>query len=643
MVIKAVWGIPEKTGLARATAILLVVGLFGLGAASASAAVGVTDRDRDPVVITGDQAPNLIGTAPGDVVAFRWEGNWRQVPVQVDERKWADLRVVRQLSLSNPQFGTEVYADAGTYAGADGMPQMYSTGGLAGQAIPGTAGDSNLDTNDEIAMMAQDSGDSAVGRPAPTGVDAGSRTPVRVSDPLAVAAGKDRYLYLFRSTGGLSPDADRDYVSYVVTYVPALAGGYFGGYNFNGVDVVAGGPPANAEASSVSTNSYEQTFPGRWMVDGLKIKAGAATAVDILDGDKSTVGTTGCERNELTFSQGGGGVIAAIDGPVRAIRSYVGANSGTFTQRDQIYYQGRIDTVTYLRVHPGIGSVWTAMDLSGSAKGMTYRNSLNPSGDVVDGVAAALTPGELTWEQTTGPQGTITNVTRISSDLPGLEVTSKYLDSESAEGSSMRCSGDQHAYGAGGTMVTGTGLNTDPVLASVDGQLFRFTATRVTMVGAPGSNIQAAARQADQVDQPLALATGDGVDGEEPEGPPDPDPPDPTTPGRQNWVGLKVSVKPSNARLRPGRARNVLVSVQNIGDKTGRRIRVCPIADDSLVKTPKCKLIKKLKAGNAAKRGFRIRLRNRAAGAGKVKVRFRAKASKSKARSGLLVLRPFGN
>ena len=67
-------------------------------------------------------------------------------------------------------------------------------------------------------------------------------------------------------------------------------------------------------------------------------QAGGATGVDILDGDKAQV-SYGCGRSEVTFSRRGGGFIANIDGPVRAIRSYIGANSGTYTQRDHVYYQ----------------------------------------------------------------------------------------------------------------------------------------------------------------------------------------------------------------------------------------------------------------------------------------------------------------
>mgnify|MGYP002681861271 CR=1 FL=1 len=92
----------------------------------AASAAGLPDRDSDPVVLTGADTPGLIGSAPTDVVAFSYEGSWSQVPVQVDERKWADYRVIRRVSLGNQQFGNEVYADAGTWTEADGRPGRLS-------------------------------------------------------------------------------------------------------------------------------------------------------------------------------------------------------------------------------------------------------------------------------------------------------------------------------------------------------------------------------------------------------------------------------------------------------------------------------------------------------------------------------------
>jgi len=653
MVMKSMWGKAPISSLKVTAGAMLAAGvLLGAASVTASAATGVPSRDADPVVLTGAQAPQLVGAAPEQVVAFAWNGSWTQIPVQVDERKVADFRVIRRRSMSNPQFMAEVYADPNTWTGADGEPQRPVNDPVNGAPIPGTTGDPNLDEDDEIALMAADSGTSAAGKSNPAGVDPWTRTPVRIEDPLS--AGVKRFIYLFKKTGDLDPSAGKDYVSYEWTFSPLLANGYLFGYNYNSIGDDANGPPVNPEASVVKTDLYEQTFPGRWMIDGLKVKAGASTGVDILDGDKSTVGQSGCGRNELTFSRGGGGFIAAIDGPVRAIRSYIGANSGTYTQRDQIYYRGRMDNNTYLRVHQGITDFIMAMDYSEAAFGMTYRNSLNEAGATIDGTGGSEglngLSGPLNWEQVTGDQGSVTNVARIVSDVPNLTFTSYYQDDMSPPdgNNAITCSGDDHAIGAGGPRIKmqGSGFNTDPTLppTAPSTVVNDFTGHRYTYYGAPGETVSTAKLRSRQVDAPLTLATGAGVDpGEEVPEPGGPDEPtNPVKPGRQNWVGLKVKVNPANLTARVGRPKKVKVSVLNIGDQLAKRIKVCPVADESLVRTSDCQRVKKLKPNHRARLTFRVRLRSAASGLDTVTVRFRAKASRSKARAGKLTVRPAG-
>ena len=94
-----------------------------------------------------------------------------------------------------------------------------------------------------------------------------------------------------------------------------------------------------------------RTSPIAGSTTQLRVSTGGATNVDILDRHKSGFAGS-CARTEGTFSVGGGGFIANKSGPVRAIRSYLGANSGTYTQRDEIMYEGRMDVTTYLRVPP---------------------------------------------------------------------------------------------------------------------------------------------------------------------------------------------------------------------------------------------------------------------------------------------------
>jgi hypothetical protein len=463
----------------------LALGLIlALSASATASAAGVPDRKADPVVLTGARTPALLGTAPGKVVAFRWDGKWKQVPVQVDERAMVDYRAVRQTTGFAP-FSHLAYTDPGTFAGADPDPQ--------------------LDADDEIAAMAKDAGKRADRKDGdPKGVAGSTQTRVKVSDPLQ----KDstHYLYLYRSKGDLDPAAGKSYVKYDFEL---NSGDYKTTYDFSGIADDGNGPPVNLENSSVRTPFYSQHFLSRWVQDALQVTAGDATGVDILDGDKDQV-SYGCGRSELTFSRGGGGFIVNKSGPVRAIRSYIGANSGTFTQQDHVYYEQGDVTTTFLRVHPGITTIDQFLDYSPAAAGMTYRNSAKPLGVTIDGnpdtgmeTGNALGP-QITWEQTTGPQGSVTLVTRVATDLPGFTPGSYYQD-DSTSPATQQCGGyaDNQAWGASGPAFTSSGSNTDPTLAA---PVYSLTGTRSNFYSGPGADASLAELRSKQVDSPLKVS-----------------------------------------------------------------------------------------------------------------------------------------
>jgi hypothetical protein len=66
---------------------ILALGLPLVAVFLRPAAAAPLTRPRDPVVVKGSAVPKLKGFAPGLVVAFRYDGGWTQIPVQVDERK----------------------------------------------------------------------------------------------------------------------------------------------------------------------------------------------------------------------------------------------------------------------------------------------------------------------------------------------------------------------------------------------------------------------------------------------------------------------------------------------------------------------------------------------------------------------------
>jgi hypothetical protein len=441
-------------------------GLALAGAATLLLATGCTlNRPADPVVMTGTQLPALNDVTAGDVVAFRWVNGWDQVPVQVDERKVVDFGTVYNQAPTG--FTTTAYADAGTFTGADTDP--------------------DVDANDELVFMSKDAGLEAPGdAAAPAGVVAGSGLKVRVRSTLGGET-KDAWVYLFeRSGGGLSPGAGESYVDYDFNL---LSGDYKTTYKLQD------GP--NPENTTITTPFYVDHFSDRWLNDQIKVKAGNATEADILDRAKALLGPGNCGRSEDTFNDAEGAFVTNKVGPVRAIRSYVGANSGPRTQREHVFYEQRQDIRTFLRVH-AIPGPWDFFDYSAAASGMTYRNNLNTGGVTIDGVPDSVTNGTLSWESVDGPQGGLSMVHTLVTDITGLNNTSHYLDDSTpaATGPERQCTGDAQAFGESGPWLNSGLPNTDPGLGTFN----TLNSTRTIYFEEPGRN-NGAARAAQVANQ----------------------------------------------------------------------------------------------------------------------------------------------
>ncbi|HET6614465.1 MAG TPA: hypothetical protein VFH62_01150, partial [Dehalococcoidia bacterium] len=158
------------------------------GADSVALAASTLDRPADPVVLTGADVPALNGLAPDDVVAFKYDGGWQQIPVQVDERAVVNLGDVYDGAFAGIDVLT--YTDANTFTGADPDPA--------------------IDTNDEIVFMAKDAGDDPPSFAEPAGVVSASGVRLLVEDPLA--PGESGVVFLFEQDGSLDPSAGQQYV-----------------------------------------------------------------------------------------------------------------------------------------------------------------------------------------------------------------------------------------------------------------------------------------------------------------------------------------------------------------------------------------------------------------------------------------------
>ncbi len=110
--------------------------------------------------------------------------------------------------------------------------------------------------------------------------------------------------------------------------------------------------PKNPEDSLFQSEYYERHFSENWYSDDLRIFVGDSTGEDILSIQDFQFSLSNCNRCTKSFMDGRTAFIANTAGPVRAIRSWVGANSGAVTQREHILYERRDDQVTFVRVHP---------------------------------------------------------------------------------------------------------------------------------------------------------------------------------------------------------------------------------------------------------------------------------------------------
>ncbi len=448
---------------------------FALLSPDAALAASPLSRDSEPVVVTGAQLPTFAGIAPDRIAAFRYESGtgWHAIPVQVDERAVVDLGLIYDSSPVG--LAPLVYTDAGTFTGADP--------------------DADFDSDDELVFMARDAGVHSGASASPSGTIEASRLELVITDPLA--PGETGYVYLFEHDGTLDPSAGQSYVSYTFDL---LSGSYLATYNL--------GNGTNPENSTVASPYYGIHFADRWIQDQLSITAGAASGVDILDRDKAGVLPGNCGRTEDTFAQGGGAFIANKSGPVRAIRSYMGANSGPYTQRDHFFYDRIEEGVLFHRVHE-IGSGYNTTDYSPAASGMTYANNLNQGGVTIDGVPDSVATGMITWELATGPQGSVTRSFITETTIAGLNENSYYVDD--TDPSDDPCTGDDDAlYGTSGPWWIGITC-TDPVRPECAGTADDLRGFKRIYYGAPGLTVAGAIALDQEARTPLVVTVQGAV------------------------------------------------------------------------------------------------------------------------------------
>ena len=418
-------------------------------------------RTSEPVVLTGAALSDFEGKDIDAIVAFSYnsEQGWISVPVQVDEKdSVTGSRIygdIRPEACFNETWCSDLhllkiltYTDEHSFTGPDSNPAF--------------------DADDELVFMIKDAGAKVTAGEVPGGVVENSGLEVEIIDPIDNSVG---YIYLFLLDAQSNASRSKNIRSYVDYNFNLISGDYRRSFSRER------GP--NPEKSIVSTAYYETAFSDRWVRDVLRIKADGAKPVDLLDRQKVLFAPGVCERHEITFSYGEGAFIVNKSGPVRAIRSYMGANSGPLTQREHIFYEQQEVVNTWLRVHP-IQGIMDFNDYSVEAAGMVYSNNNNKSGAEVDGNRDRLVEGKLDWELLTGDQGTLLIQHTYQVQLSSQGVSSYYLDDKNPQDS--QCTGDDFAIGSSGIIIKSPIANTD---IRVNAQAPDFKLTRINYFSGP--------------------------------------------------------------------------------------------------------------------------------------------------------------
>ena len=457
------------------SAVSLLTTMFAYGQSS------TLKRSKDPVVISGASLSSFSSLNPADIVGFKYvQGVWTQIPIQVDERAWLDIVTPygpiasitgSPLSSANPKI--YFYCDATTYTGADPTP--------------------TFDNDDELVFMVKDAGGQFTGTTYPVGVVTGTKEQITITDPL----GGVGYVYLFQNAGSLEPSAGLKYVNYSSNLTSTT------GFPANKTGV-------NTENTTISTANYSWHFSAEWVSDELKLLTGNNT--DILDRYKNFFADGKCIRDEDIFSGRENAYVTCKAGPVRVIRSYMGAVSGPFTQRTHFFYEGRQDVATDLRVH-NIASIYDAFDYNPAANNMIYRNNLNPNGVIINGTQDKITRGDIAWEQVSGTPGTISIVhSRATNLTAGEAVFTSYYDDNKKRAAS-NCTGDGQAWGTSGVGINFLNGNvcTDPLESGcgVSSPYYRTLQTRMSIY-ADAANMAATTASAytTKFNNPLIVSSG---------------------------------------------------------------------------------------------------------------------------------------
>lgn len=368
--------------------------------------------ESDPVIVTGSMLAGsiLLNTPPQDIVGFRYDSSWQQIPIQIDELASKDIltpygpyRNIIAPTVGNPSgVNALFYTDENTYTGGD--PNM------------------DFDEDDELVFMYKDAGNRAITADYPAGVISQTAIEIYVENS---APGAEKYVYVFQQDGSLQQGAGQSYVDYNFE----LENGAIYPDDFNFLT------DEEEENSSITTEHYYWEFDNTWEID--KVRLGTNATEWFVDNEIWTDSDT----SSSSFYEGNKCFIANKSGPVRAIRSYMGAGDNPYFQRTHFFYEKRQDISTKVNIDESAqvyGDVWETDETNGS---ILYRNNIDVSvlpliefdedNDLISSTLYTEIP--LQWELFTIPgEGAIISTHELISNYSDLSAQG-YLPSPSSD------------------------------------------------------------------------------------------------------------------------------------------------------------------------------------------------------------------
>ncbi|MEL6941394.1 MAG: T9SS type A sorting domain-containing protein, partial [Bacteroidota bacterium] len=175
-----------------------------------------------------------------------------------------------------------------------------------------------------------------------------------------------------------------------------------------------------------------------------------------------------------SFSTSRGVIVSSVDGPVRAIRSVMGTNSGIYNQQSIFFTKCRAYYRNDFRVHDAttadVSQAYDMFDWSDVMNGASYSNSYNLTPVTVNGNQDNLNNNKLPeWALYEGDQGSIVinaSIVKNSNHYTFGETLQDVVQREgnagtawdayyddSGSGTTYKCTGDNRAYGSAGWVV----------------------------------------------------------------------------------------------------------------------------------------------------------------------------------------------